>query len=367
MTSRIVVFGATGYAGELAVDALLRRGVRPVVAGRRESELQEFSNARGGLDYRVADATLPESVRALVGPGDVLVSAVGPFAIYGHVAAEAAASVGAHYVDATGEVGFVQELRERYHELAVEHDATMLPAYGYDFVPGILAGSLALHAAGERGVVTEIGYFATGSLKNGLSKGTRATSAEGAAHPSLVWRDGGLREERTGARVRVFDVRGRGKAAFLLSGTETMFLPQEFPQLKSVEVFNGWFPHLARLVGPSLRVSSFLNRSESGRRLVRWIGSIGLAKAQNPDAEERSRTRTYVVARIRDAAGEVIAETHVEGPSIYTLTGELLAEAAILLHEGKGRTAGVVGPIQAFGPDLFEESCARVGLAPVSL
>ncbi|MFH7422596.1 hypothetical protein RA276_28700, partial [Pseudomonas syringae pv. tagetis] len=56
----------------------------------------------------------PDSVRALVSEGDVLVTTVGPFERLGDVAADAAASQGAHYLDSTGEVGFVRRLQERY-------------------------------------------------------------------------------------------------------------------------------------------------------------------------------------------------------------------------------------------------------------
>ncbi|MBO1413300.1 NAD(P)H-binding protein [Streptomyces sp. FH025] len=83
MTSQIVVFGATGSAGNLAVESLLRRGIRPVLAGRRTEELAVLAAAHGGLDYRTADVTDPATVRALVSPGDVLVTTVGPFERYG--------------------------------------------------------------------------------------------------------------------------------------------------------------------------------------------------------------------------------------------------------------------------------------------
>jgi hypothetical protein len=54
----------------------------------------------------------------------------------------------------------------------------MLRAFGYDYVPGMLAGSLALQEA-PRAHRLEIGYFATGSVRHGLSQGTRLTMSEG--------------------------------------------------------------------------------------------------------------------------------------------------------------------------------------------
>ncbi|MER6345239.1 hypothetical protein ACWC10_15200 [Streptomyces sp. NPDC001595] len=59
MTSRIILLGATGYAGDLVLDALLRRGVRPTVAGRNPAALEALAARSGGLDHLVVDAATP--------------------------------------------------------------------------------------------------------------------------------------------------------------------------------------------------------------------------------------------------------------------------------------------------------------------
>ncbi|MEU6585301.1 hypothetical protein [Nocardia sp. NPDC046763] len=60
-----------------------------------------------------------------------------------------------------------------------------------------------------------------------------------------------------------------------------------------------------------------------------------------------------------------MAEIHLEGPSIYTLTGELIAWAAKQLATNRFRDAGVVGPVEAFGFDALLQGCADLGLVPV--
>ena len=49
----------------------------------------------------------------------------------------------------------------------------MLTAFGYDWVPGNLAGGLALDRAGQDAVRVDIGYFISG--KAGMSGGTMAS------------------------------------------------------------------------------------------------------------------------------------------------------------------------------------------------
>ena len=99
MPGRIVLFGATGYMGQLTARALAARGARPVLAGRDAERLATLAKPLGGFETAVADADRPDALRALVERGDVLVSTVGPFAHYGEPAFEAAIAGGASYLD----------------------------------------------------------------------------------------------------------------------------------------------------------------------------------------------------------------------------------------------------------------------------
>src|SRR5829696_6726555 len=108
MAGRIVVFGATGYTGRLVSEALVGSGARPVLAARNAETLEGLAGELGGgLETQTADVGRPESLRALVERGDVLVSCVGPFNEYGDPAVEAAIDAGAHYIDSTGESRFI--------------------------------------------------------------------------------------------------------------------------------------------------------------------------------------------------------------------------------------------------------------------
>ena len=151
MAGRIVVFGATGYTGGLTARALVDAGARPVLAGRDSGRLSRLAAELGGLDTAVADVARPTSVRALVERGDVLVTTVGPYLRFGGAALEAASDAGAHYFDATGEGPFIRRVFEEYGPRAEQAGCALLPAFGYDFVPGNLAAALALDQAADGG------------------------------------------------------------------------------------------------------------------------------------------------------------------------------------------------------------------------
>jgi hypothetical protein len=59
MPARIVLFGATGYMGELTARALTGRGLRPVLAARNARRLQVLATQLGGLDCPGAARTWP--------------------------------------------------------------------------------------------------------------------------------------------------------------------------------------------------------------------------------------------------------------------------------------------------------------------
>ncbi|MER1998009.1 MAG: saccharopine dehydrogenase NADP-binding domain-containing protein [Arthrobacter sp.] len=361
MSARIVVFGASGYTGRLAVSSLLARGARPLLAGRSDDALKSLA-APHGLSYQRADASEPATVRALLDPGDVLVSTVGPFNRYGYAAVWAAADAGAHYVDSTGEVDFVHRVQREFTARAKGTGATMVPAFGYDYVPGILAGALAAEAAGTPGGNLRIGYFALGSLRNGISGGTRATLADALGGPTRIYRAGGLRTRRMGGTTYEFKVQCRLRRAFLAMGTEVLFLPGSYPGLSSVEVYNGWFPRFSRLAGPLSMAAAALGRLPAGRKAVARLAGAGTAPGSGPDVFERSRSGSWAVANLADNRGNTVVEVRVQGPNVYTLTGELLAEAAVALRDGQAAAAGVQGPVGAFGLDELRQLSARAGL-----
>ena len=114
MAGRIVLFGATGYTGDLTARAMVARGLRPVLAGRTEARVRALAEELGGLEWATADVERAGSVRALVERGDVLVTTVGPFARHGEPAVRAAIDAGAHYLDSTGEPSFVRAVFERH-------------------------------------------------------------------------------------------------------------------------------------------------------------------------------------------------------------------------------------------------------------
>jgi short subunit dehydrogenase-like uncharacterized protein len=358
---RVVIFGATGYTGRLTAEASVARGDRPVLAARTKSKVEALAAELGGLETAVADISDPASVRALLEPGDAIVATVGPFVRWGDVAAEAAVAAGARYLDSTGEPAFIRRIFERFGPEAERSGAALVTAFGYDWVPGNLAGALALREAGEAATRIDVGYFAKGGL-GGMSGGTRASAAGAILEPSFVWRDG-IRTERGAARVREFELDGDSKPAISVGASEHFTLPRIHPGLREVNAYLGWFGSRSRALQAFSAVNAGVTRVPGVKAGVNaLIGRFVPTSTGGPDADARAATRSEVVAIAYGSDGRQLSRVEVGGVNAYTFTGAALAWGAGAAAAGGIEKAGALGPAEAFGLDALEAGCAEAGI-----
>ena len=374
MEGRILLFGATGYTGRLTAASLVRSGLPVVLVSRSRDRVQALAEELAPLtsqgrpcEVATADASDPASVRSLIdSKGDVLLSTVGPFVRHGRAAVEAAIDAGAAYVDSTGEAPFIRWVFEDAGPRATRSGARLLPAFAYDYVPGNLAGALAIDRAdhlGRPAVRLEIGYFVRGGL--GMSSGTRASAVGVLVEPSYAFRHGRLVAERAGARTTTFTVAPHADLAGASIGASEQFaLPRLSPALREVDVYLGWAGRLTRPVSALGAVGDLALRLPGARPAVRRLAQViaGSTTGAGPDAEQRSRSSTLVMARAFDASGACVARIRLVGPTPYELTADLLAWGAAMCLKGSTRDCGTLGPVDAFGLETCVEGCAGAGL-----
>ncbi|MFE2069595.1 saccharopine dehydrogenase NADP-binding domain-containing protein [Streptomyces sp. NPDC059467] len=380
---RIVLLGATGYTGQRVLRELLKHGAEPTLVGRSCARMRAVAD-RFGADLPVAQADLTSAadLSRLLESSDVVVSTVGPFMELGMATVTAAARAGAHYLDSTGEGTFARFVFE-LDSVATARGAALVPAFGYDYVPGNLAGALALTRAGERARHVDIGYFITRSgpgdplryrstLRDAwtlTTGGTRQTLVGAAAEEGFAYRPprpgapSRLVDERAAKRVRTFHYAGVRRATMTVPGSEHLGLPEAFPQLESVEVGLGWFGRWTRPVQIAAGLQAPLLRSARVRSaLTRLSGRLPGAH-RGPDSDGRS----LVIAEARDGSGRHLARTALTGPDPYEMTGSLLAWGAVrAAAPDTVLKPGAHGPVAAFGLDTLALGAAEAGVHEVA-
>jgi len=377
MPGRIVLYGATGYIGTLTARAMVASGARPLLAGRNRGRLdalaarlaQESSGTQ--LETAVAGTAGPGQLRDLLGAGDVLVSTAGPFLKIGRPAVAAAVDAGAIYLDSSGEPPFIRQVFEEFGPRAERTGAVLLTAFGYDYVPGNLAGALALQAAGPAAARVQVGYFVRGNLRRGTSAGTRASVAGVLLAPGYAFRGGRVVTERTAAHVTSFEIDGKKKEAFSIGSSEHFALPRLRPRaagadgspaqapLTDVGVYLGWFGHATRLVHYASALAAPLSSMPGVLRAVDALARRIQRSRAGPGGAESFRSDVVAVAR--DARGAKLAAVHLTGGDPYSFTAPILAWAAGKAAAEGVRPAGALGPAEAFGADALESACANAG------
>jgi short subunit dehydrogenase-like uncharacterized protein len=193
----IVVFGATSFVGQILCKYLVDRHgtdgetVKWAIAGRNAQKLDAVAESTGAEVPRIiADADDAHSIAALCASTKLVISTVGPYALYGSKLVAAVAEAGIDYCDLTGEPQWMQRMIDRYHERAVETGARIVHACGFDSVPSDLGVWYTQQAAIEQfGAPCTTISMGVKAMKGGASGGTVASMMnmmeEVSADPSL--------------------------------------------------------------------------------------------------------------------------------------------------------------------------------------
>lgn len=138
----LIVFGATSFVGQILCRYLLDQfgdSVTWAAAGRSLAKLQTLQQELGpkaaSLPLLVADAGDAESLRALCAQTRVVVSTVGPYALYGEPLVQVCAETGTDYCDLTGEVQWIARMLARHEATAKASGARIVHCCGFDSIP----------------------------------------------------------------------------------------------------------------------------------------------------------------------------------------------------------------------------------------
>lgn len=173
----IILIGATGFTGERAARYLHDHAPDNLNWGIAARNKEKLARVAGDLKVEnercfIADTTVTEQVEQIVKQTRIIMTTVGPFSLYGEEVIAACAKFGTHYLDITGEVGFIKKMKNKYGDLAEKTGAKLIPFSGFDSVPADLAAFL---LSREFEQPEELNIRAYYSVSGGFNGGTIAT------------------------------------------------------------------------------------------------------------------------------------------------------------------------------------------------
>ena len=140
----VIVWGATGFTGTLVAEYLCRQygaggDLRWAIAGRNRQKLEELRAALGAdataLEIIESDSHDKESLMRLASRTSVVLTTVGPYALYGSELVAACVENGTDYCDLAGEVQWIRKMIDLHHERAQQTGARIVHCCGFDSVP----------------------------------------------------------------------------------------------------------------------------------------------------------------------------------------------------------------------------------------
>lgn len=144
----LVVFGATSFVGQILTtylnDYFTAQGesgeqIQWAIAGRSSSKLNALKNKLGenaqDVDIIIADVNDADAIHTLCEQTCVVVSTVGPYALYGEPMIKACVETGTDYCDLTGEIQWIKKMIDKYQSQAERSGARIVHCCGFDSVP----------------------------------------------------------------------------------------------------------------------------------------------------------------------------------------------------------------------------------------
>jgi short subunit dehydrogenase-like uncharacterized protein len=287
-----LLYGANGYTGELIAREAVRRGMRPILAGRSKAKVHRLA-AELGCASAVFDLDDHTSmVSALDGVVAVLHCA-GPFSRTARSMMQGCLATHVHYLDITGEID-VFELAQSVEDKAHRSGVVLCPGVGFDVVPTDCVAATLKEAMPDATHLT-LGFDSPG----GQSKGTAKTAIESVAAGSRVRRDGKIINVPLASSTRRIDFGAGEKLAVGIpwGDVSTAYYTTGIP---NVEVFTAASPRAvqrmqrANLLRPVLR-----------RRWIRELVKYSIdRRVRPPDQTQRDNNPSFIWGETRNAAGQ---------------------------------------------------------------
>lgn len=374
----IIIWGASGFTGRLIAEALAARdaGRSVALAGRDAARVEQARDQAGltGAPILTGDAADPGSMAELAAQGRVVISAVGPYQLYGGPLVAACAEAGTDYVDLCGEPPFMWGTIAAHDARARETGARIVHSCGFDSVPfdmGVhfLQGqAVARTGAPLKNVACRVRSM-RGEFSGGTAASGRATMAAAMKDPAVLQQlmdpfalcegDAGAKQPH-GGKPYQDEALGTWVAPFFMAPINTKNVHRS-------HYLNG------RPWGADFTYEEMMatGPGEAGQQTA-----LALAKAnpmadangpkpgEGPSREKRDAGSYDLMFTGLTASGErLTAGVKGDRDPGYGSTSKIIAECALALLDGDAREAGgVMTPAAAFGDPLIPRLARHAGL-----
>jgi len=328
-----------------------------LIAGRDRGKLEALSEELGGVPFAAVSLDDPAGLREALEPCSVVAACAGPFTLHGEPVVEAAVETGTHYLDTTGEQGFMRMVFDRYGARAAEKGVALVPGMGFDYLPGDLIASLTADGMGALEEIV-VAYCVHGFTP---THGTALSGLEIMRGGDVVWTGRDWRpapRSADGGRWHFPDPIGEQRMLRYPAG-EQITVPRHVDTARVRTLLNGMvvpqrLMPLAVISSPLLGLAMRTPLRQTMAALIRRLPAA-------PGEEGRKASRFTISCEARGKAGA--RRGTVRGSDVYGLTAAAVAHGAVLCADPSYDRKGALAPAQAFDPTSFLAALAELGVS----
>lgn len=346
---RVLVYGASGYTGKLVSESLANRGIPHYFAGRTRSKLEDALKVveerfGGSVDAEIVTASNnPEELRPLFEKVDVVINVAGPFMQMAWPVVETALECNCHYLDTTGEQDWTRAIAEKYGQAFADKGLLLAPATSYMWTAGALAAEVVLENEGIDSL--DIVY----QIDRGLPSVASTQSFLRMVCNEQLYLD--LNEYKPWAWDTLVPVnipyRGMPLRAFPWGGACEPVWFKNDPRVINCQVLTAFGEHMVDVVMDAMKQFKAETEGKSQEEKEAWTNNFGAGMAQGePPKDDKTAQRSCIIVGGQGQQCTTQFVLNVSAP--YTWTGEISAESAKQLLDGKLKKPGFQSAATAF-------------------
>ncbi|NIB41604.1 saccharopine dehydrogenase [Pseudomaricurvus alkylphenolicus] len=349
---RVLIYGASGYTGKLIAECLAQRQVPFYFAGRTRSRLEEAlriveERHDGAVPATIVSANnTVEELLPWFEKVDVVINVAGPFMQVSWPVVEACLQANCHYLDTTGEQDWTLAIAEKYGDAFAEKNLLLCPANSYMWAAGALAAEVVLESPGVDTV--DLVYQIDNALPSEAS--TKSfLRMQGNAETQYYLEQF---EFKSWPHDVAFTVTVPNKAQPLLAlpwggACEPIWFSRD-ERVRNCRVLTAFGDEIVNNVVQVVKTFTEQSKGMTQEEKEELTNKFGEEMtSEEPPKDSRDLHRTVIVCRGQGRQVTTQFDLSLNAP--YTFTGEICAEGAERLLDGRLKAAGFQSPAVAFG------------------
>jgi len=364
----LVVYGASGFTGQLICEYLSTHkdtlNLDWAIAGRNTDKLDllstQLSYENKKIDVLYSDSFDKISLDSVCSQSRLIISTVGPYAIYGENLIVSCINNNTHYLDLTGEPHFVHEISKKYAQKAYDNNVAIVHSCGFESIPPDIGVYSAINQLNEPNA--DVSYFFESN--GNISGGTWASFINSLSSPQPIISSSSKKKVR---RKKIFFHKEFKRWALFFPVIDKYIVRKTAKSFSNYGENFSFSEYMLFKSGKKLimiLIGIFIVSIISKSKLIKkWLLSLK-PSGSGPSKEERAKN--WFVSKIIAKGKRASVITTIKGGDPgYGDTSKFISEMALcVLTQGDQllKNKGILTPVECTG-DLLVDRLKNAGIS----